>query len=156
MKGEKMNRHLKDICSFKKVRTIAPDSTIKSAVDILNEYHIGCLVVMDASEDLVGIISERDIMQTLGNTSINDDIHHMAVQDIMTPKEKIVTATADNTLEQLMKVMRDNNIRHIPILDEEGKLTCITSIRDVIRLLLEKTTQKVDHLNNYITGKYPA
>ena len=64
----------------------------------------------------------------------------------MTPKDKLIVAEPDATLEQLMQVMRDANIRHIPIVDGDGKLTCITSIRDVIRLLLQDSKQKVTHL----------
>jgi len=151
-----MNRHLKDICNFKKVQTISPDATIKDVVEILNEQHIGCLVVMNAKEEIEGIISERDVLQTLGKTDINDDIHHIIVKEVMTPRDKMIMANSDATLEQLMHVMRDSNIRHIPILDKDDNLTCITSIRDVVRLLLKDSTKKVDDLSNYITGKYPA
>ena len=151
-----MNRQLSAICNFKKVKTINPEATIKEAVDILNEHHIGCLVVMNDKVEIEGIMSERDILTILGNTNISDDIHHMKVKDIMTSKENLITASPEATLEQLMHVMRDNNIRHIPIVDEKGKLECITSIRDVIRLSLQKSTKKVDDLSNYITGKYPA
>ena len=151
-----MNRQLSAICNFKKVKTIGPEATIKEAVDILNENHIGCLVVMNDNMEIEGIMSERDILTILGNTDISDDIHHMKVKDVMTTKENLIVASPEATLEQLMHVMRDNNIRHIPIVDENGKLACITSIRDVIRLLLQDSTQQVDHLSNYITGKYPA
>lgn len=151
-----MNRKLNEICNFKKVKTINPDATLKDVVDLLNEHHIGCLVVLNSKEDLEGIISERDILCTLGKADINDNIHQISVKEIMTPKEKLIVARSDATLEQLMHVMRDSNIRHIPILDENDKLTCITSIRDVVRLLLKDSTEKVDQLNNYITGKYPA
>jgi len=150
-----MNRKLSAICNFKKVKTIEPEATIKDAVDILNEHHIGCLVVMENNE-IAGIMSERDILKTLGNTQVNDQIHHIKVKDIMTKKDELIVADPDSTLEQLMHVMRDSNIRHIPIVDKDGKLTCITSIRDVVRLLLEDSKEKVDHLNDYITGKYPA
>jgi CBS domain-containing protein len=150
-----MNRKLSAICNFKKVKTIDPEATIKVAVDILNEHHIGCLVVM-ANDEIAGILSERDILKTLGNTSVNDNIHHIVVKDVMTKKEDLIVADPESTLEQLMHIMRDSNIRHIPIVDNDGKLTCITSIRDVVRLLLEDSEEKVDHLNDYITGKYPA
>ncbi len=150
-----MDRKLSAICNFKKVKTIKPEATIKDAVDILNEHHIGCLVVMENNE-IAGIMSERDILKTLGNTQVNDQIHHIKVKDIMTKKDELIVADPDSTLEQLMHIMRDSNIRHIPIVDKDGKLTCITSIRDVVRLLLEDSKEKVDHLNDYITGKYPA
>ncbi|MFC1898377.1 CBS domain-containing protein [Candidatus Cloacimonadota bacterium] len=151
-----MNRQLKDICSSKKVQTIGPEGTIRDAVEILNEYRIGCLVVLNANDKIEGIISERDILQTLGKTDVKDNINQIMVKEIMTPKEKLITASSEATLEQLMHVMRDNNIRHIPILDENENLTCITSIRDVVRLLLKDSTEKLNQLNDYITGKYPA
>jgi len=150
-----MDRKLSAICNFKKVKTINPEATIKQVVDVMNENHIGCLVVKE-NDDIVGIVSERDILKKLGNTNVNDNIHHILVKEVMTNKDDLIVADPDSTLEMLMHVMRDNNIRHIPIVDKNGELTCITSIRDVVRLLLEDSKEKVDQLNNYITGKYPA
>ena len=69
-----MNRQLSAICNFKKVKTINPEATIKEAVDILNEHHIGCLVVMNDKVEIEGIMSERDILTILGNTNISDDM----------------------------------------------------------------------------------
>jgi len=150
-----MNRQLSAICNFKKVKTINPEATIKDAVDIMIEHHIGCLVVMK-NDNIEGILSERDILRTLGNTNVNDEIHQIPVKDVMTKKEELIVANPKSTLEQLMHIMRDSNIRHIPIVDKDGILNCITSIRDVVRLLLEDSKEKVDQLNGYITGKYPA
>ncbi len=149
-----MNRKLIDVCKLKEnIITITPDATIKDAVYQLNKHKIGCLIVMEDT-NILGIISERDILGKLGSTSIDDDIHHVAVNEIMTPKEKLIVGHPEDTVEYLMNIMNEKKIRHIPLVNDEGKLVCLTSIRDIIRILLKDSKSKVKYLSDYVQGKY--
>ncbi len=152
-----MNRKLNELCTGDiKIHTIKPDETIKNAVDILNKNRIGSLIVMDDNEKIYGILSERDILIKLAETNIEDDIHNTAVREVMTKKEKLIVGNPDDTLEYLMNVMLENKIRHMPIVDENGKLKCLISIRDIIKFLLKESKQKVKYLRDYVQGKYPG
>lgn len=149
-----MNRKLIDVCKLKEnIITVAPDATIKEAVYQLNKHKIGCLIVME-STNILGIISERDVLNKLGDTSVNDDIHHVKVSEIMTPKEKLVVGHPEDTVEYLMNIMNAEGIRHIPLVNEEGKLVCLTSIRDIIRIILKDSKSQVKYLSDYVQGKY--
>lgn len=149
-----MNRKLIDVCKLKEnIITIGPDATIKDAVYQLNKHKIGCLIVMKDT-NIVGIISERDILGKLGSTSTEDNIHHVKVSEIMTPKEKLVVGHPEDTVEYLMNIMNAEGIRHIPLVNDEGKLVCLTSIRDIIRILLKDSKTKVKYLSDYVQGKY--
>ncbi len=149
-----MNRKLIDVCKLKEnIITIAPGATIKDAVYQLNKHKIGCLIVMEDT-NILGIISERDILKILGDTDIQDDIHHINVSEIMTPKEKLIVGHPEDTVEYLMNIMNEKKIRHIPLVNEEGKLVCLTSIRDLIRVLLKDSKSKVKYLSDYVQGKY--
>ncbi len=149
-----MNRRLIDVCKLKEhIITIAPDATIKDAVYQLNKHKIGCLIVME-NTDILGILSERDVLKKLGITNISNEIHHVKVSEIMTPKEKLVVGNPEDTVESLMGMMNETNIRHIPLIDEEGKLVCLTSVRDIIRTLLKDSKSQIKYLSDYVQGKY--
>lgn len=149
-----MNRRLIDVCKLKeKIITIEPDATIKDAVYQLNKHKIGCLIVMEDT-NIVGIISERDILGKLGSTNVQDEIHAVKISEIMTPKEKLIVGHPEDTVEYLMNIMNAEGIRHIPLVNDEGKLVCLSSIRDIIRILLKDSKSKVKYLSDYVQGKY--
>ncbi len=150
-----MNRKLKVLFKEKGnvVHSVSCDTTIKKAVEILNKYRIGSLIVLNSDGDIEGIITERDIMIKLANT--DDLVGNLLVRSIMTPKEKLIVGSGEDTLEHLMNIMTDNKIRHIPIVDKDGILQGLISIRDIIRFLLRDSKRKAKDLNNYIMGNYP-
>ncbi len=149
-----MNKRLIDVCKLKEnIITIEPDATIKDAVYQLNKHKIGCLIVMEDT-NILGIISERDILCKLGNTDVKEEIHDVLISEIMTPKEDLVVGHPEDTVEYLMNVMNEKKIRHIPLVSDEGKLVCLTSIRDIIRILLKDSKAKVKYLSDYVQGKY--
>ena len=152
-----MNRKLTELCIGDiKIHTIKPDDTIKNAVDVLNKNRIGSLIVMDDNKEIHGIVSERDILIKLANTNVKDNVHNIVIKEIMTKREKLIVGNPDDTLEYLMNVMLENKIRHIPIVDENEKLKCLISMRDIIKFLLKESKQKVKYLRDYVQGKYPS
>ena len=92
-------------------------------------------------------------MIKLANT--DDLVGNLPVRSIMTPKEKLIIGSGEDTLEHLMNIMTDNKIRHIPIVDKDGILQGLISIRDIIRFLLKDSKRKAKDLNNFIMGNYP-
>ena len=104
--------------------------------------------------NILGIISERDVLGKLGSTSVKDEIHAVKISEIMTPKEKLIVGHPEDTVEYLMNIMNAEGIRHIPLVNDEGKLVCLTSIRDIIRIILKDSKTKVKYLSDYVQGKY--
>ncbi len=151
-----MNKGLNEICKMKKeVISIDPEATIQKAVESMNKEKIGALIVMKG-ECISGIVTERDVLYKLANTDINEDIHDVKINTIMTPFKKLIVGHADDTLEYLMKVMTEKHIRHIPIVDKKCKLVCLASIRDIVRFLLKDTEMTVKYLSDYVQGNYPG
>lgn len=150
-----MNRKLKVLFKEKGnfVHSVDCDTTIKKAVRILNKYRIGSLIVLNSDGDIEGILTERDVMIKLANT--DDLVGNLPVRSIMTPKEKLIIGSGEDTLEHLMNIMMDNKIRHIPIVDKDGILQGLISIRDIIRFLLRDSRRTAKDLNNFIMGNYP-
>lgn len=151
-----MNKKLKLL--FKErgnvIHSVSGDTTIKKAVDIMNQHLIGALMVLNFEGEIEGIFTERDVMKKLAET--DELVGHLKVKELMTPRQDLIISRGNDKIEDIMQLLTEKKIRHIPIVNEEGVLEGIISIRDVIRMLLNDAIQRVDQLSNYITGKYPA
>lgn len=151
-----MNRKLKVL--FKErgdvIHSVSGSMPLKEAVDLMNQHHIGALMVINVGGEIEGIFTERDVMKKLANT--DETVGHLPVREIMTPAEKVISTTGDESINDIMKLLTDNKIRHVPIVSQEGVLEGILSIRDVVRMLLKEARQKEKTLTDYISGTYPA
>ena len=108
-------------------------------------------MVIDKENNIHGIVSERDILHTAFDTK--GQMCDMLVKDIMTPKDKLITATIEDKIEAIMETMTNNKIRHIPIMDNE-KMLGIVSIGDIVKVLLNDAVTENKHMKNYISGGY--
>ena len=131
-----------------KLHTISPDQTVQDAVRRLNQFNIGGLPVCDGDGDLVGIITERDIMRQCADTECGTAMSKL-VGAVMT--RNLVTATADDTVESVMRTMTERRIRHLPILDG-NELVNIISIGDVVKSQLDEFSTENRFLRDYVTG----
>ena len=129
------------------VSTIAPEATVETAVERLRAENIGALVVSRHGTDIVGIISERDIV--IGLTRHGAKLLAAGVSEIMTTAVR--TCTPEDEIGQLMLVMTEYRIRHLPVL-VEGKLGGIVSIGDVVKKRLEEVEFERDVMRDYVTS----
>jgi len=151
-----MNKKLNELFKEKKykVYSINENSSLKEAVSILVENHIGSLMVLDDHEEIRGIFTERDVIMKLSQT--DQQVGRLPVKEVMTSKDKLIIGHDDDKIDYLMQIMTAHKIRHLPIMKRDGSLMGILSIRDIIRVLLRDSKQKVKFLNDYISGKYPS
>lgn len=133
------------------VLTIGPDDTIHDAVAKLVEHNIGALVVVDEAQKAVGIITERDILRLA--TKCPMDLRSTFVRDHMS--RHLVTASSTATVDDAQAVMTERRVRHLPVVDE-GRLTGIISMGDLVKLRLDQCQFEVRHLEDFVMGKYPA
>lgn len=122
--------------------TINPESAASNAVSILNRYNIGALPVCNAAGDLVGIISERDIVRGLTENKI--DLERLNVSDLMT--SDVVTCSPEDEVDEIMAIMDERHIRHIPVV-EEGRLSTIVSSRDIMSAMLEEAVTRANTMS---------
>ena len=97
-------------------------------------------------EDVIGIVSERDIIRAIANRK---NLGDLSAKDIMTKDVFVISPDENSTT--IMDIMSARKIRHIPIV-EYGKLLGIVSITDVVRRLSEKTKQEADYLREFINS----
>lgn len=126
--------------------TVQHDHTLRQVADILSGNNIGAVPVLDDTGHLAGIISERDLVRTM-TEKITLDTGTAA--DLMT--RQLVTASSDISSSELMTLMTQHKIRHIPIVDGQ-KLRGIVSIGDVVKRLLEKLETETEQLRNFINS----
>jgi CBS domain-containing protein len=122
---------------------------LKDCVSLMNRKKIGILVVLDDNGKLAGVISERDIMRLVENQEAN--LWDKPVKDMMTPRDKLYTVQQGTRLDDVMGLMTEKRIRHLPVLDGD-KLLGIVSIGDVVKNLLDEAAFTTEQLKNYIQG----
>jgi CBS domain-containing protein len=128
------------------VFAVPPDASVRDAVRTMGDNDIGVLVIT-RGENVVGIISERDIARKI---ILNDTSPVTTpVSDIMTTE--IITVTPDKSIDECMALMSSKHIRHLPVTDGK-KLVGLISIGDVVKATITEKEQLIKELQNYISG----
>jgi len=138
---------VQDILSVKgtDVATIAPNTTLAAAAKLLAERRIGALVVVGPEQRIVGILSERDIVQALaarGAAALD-----LPLTEVMT--RKVATCSPSDTISSIMEQMTAGKFRHVPVV-EQGQLAGLVSIGDVVKQRLEEMEHEQKALREYI------
>jgi CBS domain-containing protein len=130
----------------KRVETISSSASIHDLVNYLNSHHIGALVVSGDGKKIEGIVSERDVVRAMPGKL--DQLIGMHVRDIMTVQ--VHTCTPETTIAELMKMMTELRIRHVPVVDENGSLLSIVSIGDVVKNHISELDSERQALRDYV------
>lgn len=126
--------------------SVNPDTIVYDAINLMNEAKVGALLVMEGNK-LAGIISERDYTRKviLETRSSRETL----VRDIMT--SNVLTVTPDQSIEDCMKIMSENHIRHLPVA-ENGEPIGVLSVMDVVKNIISEKEFVIDQLEHYISG----
>lgn len=130
--------------------SITGDATVYEAIALMAEKNVGALPVVDGGA-LLGMISERDYSRKvilLGRVS-----RETPVADIMT--RDVITVGAKDSVEDCLEAMTKNHVRHLPVV-EDGQLLGIISIGDLVNWIILAQSNRIDDLQRYVTGAYPA
>jgi len=126
--------------------SVASTDTVLQAIKVMVEAHIGAVLVTEG-ERIVGIYTERDYLYKgeIENRAAKDTL----IKDVMI--SKMLTVTLETTTEQCIGLMRQYNIRHLPVVENEH-LIGLVSMRDVMFAALENKESEIRGLENYIMG----
>ncbi|MFN8172316.1 MAG: CBS domain-containing protein [Candidatus Nanopelagicales bacterium] len=128
------------------VATVPPEATVAQLIARLAEHRVGALVVSSDGVTIAGIVSERDVVRAMAD---GPDTFARSVASIMTTT--VYSAPPDAHVDELMHLMTDKRVRHIPVTDPDGALLGIVSIGDVVKSRLDELESERSALLDYIT-----
>ncbi|GLK81345.1 CBS domain-containing protein [Methylopila turkensis] len=127
------------------VVTASPRRTMGDIVKLLAEKRVGAVIIADADGYIAGIISERDVVRTLAQRGA--DVLADAVSEHMT--RAVVTASADETVDEIMDRMTEGKFRHVPIVDGR-RLVGMISIGDLVKHRMAMAEAEASAMRDYI------
>jgi len=134
----------------KDIWSVGPRATVYEALALMGEKEIGALMVMNEGK-VVGIISERDYARKValkGKTA-----RETTAEEIMTQIDEVYGVGPETTIEDCMVIITRKKIRHLPVFDH-NKIVGVVSIGDVLNSVIAEQGSLIEHLSNYIAGKY--
>lgn len=129
------------------VVTVAPDQDVAGLLGVLAQHGIGAAVVSSDGRAVEGIVSERDVVRALGERGaqvLQERVSAICTTDVH-------TCSPDARIDDLMRVMTEKRIRHVPVV-AQGRLAGIVSIGDVVKHRMGELEQEKQALSSYITG----
>jgi len=135
----------------RKIITISTADTVFEAMKVLIQNKISCLPVVNKQDELVGIVSDKDIFR-LSYQNRTDFPEHTIGQVMST---NLIVGLPDDKLNYIATIMTENRIRHIPIVDGSNIIGLI-SLGDIVKNQLSDVSVENRYLKEYIHGQYPA
>ncbi|MEJ2242536.1 MAG: CBS domain-containing protein [Candidatus Bathyarchaeota archaeon] len=106
--------------------TANPDIPLKDAVEILQKRHIGSLVITDSKNNCLGIFTERDLIRAISQSV---DLG-TPIEEVMT--KNVLTIGEEASIEEAKRLLITHKVRHLPVINEEGKLIGLFSVRKLL------------------------
>ncbi len=128
-----------------RVETVHPSATIRQVCDLLSTRKIGAVVVSGAGDSLIGVVSERDVVQAISRHG--EEALSMPVHLVMT--RQVATCRLTDTAQDLMEMMTEGRFRHVPVV-EGGLLLGIVSIGDIVKRRMEDSELERSSMREYI------
>jgi CBS domain-containing protein len=133
-----------------RVWTVPGEATVFEAIQLMGARNIGALVVV-SRDKLAGIFSERDFTRKVA-------LHGKSPQETLVSEvlsAQLVVTAPNSTVEECMRLMTENRVRHLPVLNGE-QLVGLISIGDLVNWTISAQSVEIDQLHNYIAGQYPG
>jgi len=128
---------------------VSPGAPVSEVAEIITQRRIGAVVVQDAAGQLVGILSERDVVR--GLAQFGAAITQMTAAELMTTA--VQTVTPQSTVTEAVEIMEKGYFRHLPVLGPDGGLIGIVSVRDLVRYRIHEQASDVESLQAYVIGR---
>ena len=132
----------------REVRTIGPEATVSDALHRMHDERVGALVVSADGARIAGIISDRGVMDALathGTAVLGASVGSVMTRDVF-------TCSRNDRVSGIMALMTKRRIRHVPVVEGDGRLCGIVSIGDVVKQRLDEIQGEADALREYVTS----
>lgn len=121
--------------------SVPVEATAERAIKTMLDRHVGAVAVIDENRRVAGIFTERDVLRrfSLGER----DPRTVSIREVMTTPVEM--ATRSTTAAEALATMVDRHYRHLPIVDDDGRLLGMLSIRHVLEVKIDTLTRQLDH-----------
>lgn len=131
------------------LHSVTPETTVFDAIKLMAHKNIGAVLVM-AGEKLLGILTERDYTRKVALQGKSSK--ETWVRDILS--SSVITVTNQDSVDDCMRLMTENRIRHLPVV-EDGKVIGIISIGDLVNWIISTQSATIEQMEQYISGGFP-
>ena len=132
--------------------TVGLEATVAEAIQVMLDNSVGGVAVLDAERRVAGIFTERDVLRKLALSEL--DPRQTPVRQLMTTP--VDMATTETTPGEAFEEMMSHHYRHLPIVDRDGRLLGLLSIRHLLQWRLEELGQQLDSMEQYVTNDAPG
>jgi len=140
-----------ELCDLE-AAAVSVEASAADAIHLMLDRRVGAVAVLDEERRVAGIFTERDVLRKLALSG--RDPHALPVRDLMTtPVELATLATGPG---EALATMIDRHFRHLPIVDPDGRLLGMLSIRNVLQWRIDDLSQELDSLEQYVANDGPG
>jgi len=137
---------ISQILSDRELYSVEKDETVLEVASKMADLHVGAILVLENGE-LRGIFSERDLLSRV--VVEGRDPRSVRVEDVMTRDPMTIDESA--TADEAMEILHTHSCRHLPVL-RNGRVVKLVSMRDLMYFDLDRKTEEIRHMRNYIQG----
>lgn len=133
--------------SSRSALTVPRTATVMETIRTMSGAKVGSVLVVDGDR-LLGIFTERDVMMRVVLEGRNPD--YTTVEEVMT--SSVQTIPPETTGDAALRIMHQSHIRHLPVVDDNGRVLAVVSMRNLLQEKIEELNQQLDSLESYITA----
>lgn len=126
---------------------VYPETSVADAIQLMLARRVGAVAVLDEDRVIAGIFTERDVLRKVALSG--RDPSATAVQEVMA--SPVVLATGSTTPGEALAVMVEHHFRHLPVVDDRGRLRGMLSIRNLLESRVDELTRQLDSLESYVS-----
>lgn len=134
------------------VASVRIEVSAAEAIRLMLDRHVGAVGVIDSEGRVAGIFSERDVLRKLSLTGRNPEV--TPVRELMTTPVEL--ATISTRPGEALAIMLERHFRHLPVVDDSGKLLGMLSIRNLLEQRIDDLSHELDSLEQYVTNDGPG
>jgi CBS domain-containing protein len=131
---------------------VSLQASVAEAVRSMLNLRVGAVAILDSERRVAGIFSERDLMRKLALSG--RDLETVPVREVMTTPVEL--ATSETGPGEALVTMVDRHFRHLPVIDGDGRLLGMLSIRNVLEWRIEDLSRELDSLEQYVSSDGPG
>ena len=132
--------------------TVSADTSVQDAVAKMVEVGVGAVVIVDEEEEIKGIFTERDVLERVAAKCLPADT--TKVGEVMTSQVEV--AHRDTKYSEALSIMDSHHFRHLPIVDDHGKVLGMLSVRHLLHRMVEDLSQELEALDSYVSADGPG